>query len=165
MLHLIGADESPVLEAIAARCGIEKVTGDVEPRKLRGAIADSTERELSACVASSDHEALLTASDLSIALDTPDGGPLRDADVLITQGGLESLSKSIAVSRAAGQAASRNIRWGFVYHAVAILLATQLLHPLTGTLISPAVFALMMLFAVGVALWSARQFERQAASL
>ena len=165
-LHLFGSDESAVLESIAARCGIEKVTGDVAPREMRGAIAESGEREqLSACVATADHEALLTASTLAIAIDTPGETRLRDADVLITQGGLESLSEAIAVSRAATDRASRNIRWGFIYHALAILLATQILYPPTGILISPAIFALMMLLAVLLALWSARRFEREAASL
>ncbi|HUF17679.1 MAG TPA: heavy metal translocating P-type ATPase, partial [Thermoanaerobaculia bacterium] len=67
--HLFGSDETATLEAIAAGMGIRHVTAEVEPRLLRGSMADAKEsgKPLAVLCAERGDGLLLTAADLPIA--------------------------------------------------------------------------------------------------
>ncbi len=166
-VHLFGSDDSSTLEAIGAAAGVRTVTAEVDPDRLRGVIAEAgtTMKPMAVLSATTANGLLLTVSDLPIAFTDDKSRAVDLARVILPGRGLDSLADAIVISRAASNTASRNIHRAVGYHVVAVLIATQILRPLTGAAISPAILALVMLSALMTAVWSSRRFEKQARAL
>lgn len=166
-IHLFGSDETATLEAIANESGIRHVTAEIESGALRSAMGDAKQSGKPMAVLSprNGDGLLLTAADLPIAFRDSTSRPLDYAKVIVPDIGLKPLADAIVISRAASRAAARSIRWSIGYHAVVALFATQILRPLFGTWVSPALLAFVMISAMLGAVWSSRRFEKAAGIL
>ncbi|HEV2764660.1 MAG TPA: HAD-IC family P-type ATPase, partial [Pyrinomonadaceae bacterium] len=93
----------------------------------------------------------LAQADVGVALGTGTDVAIEAADITLLGGDLRGVVTAVALSRATIRTIRQNLFWAFVYNAVGIPVATGLLYPFTGWLLSPVLAsAAMSLSSVSV---------------
>ncbi|MGQ3294886.1 MAG: HAD-IC family P-type ATPase, partial [Shinella sp.] len=155
---MITGDNARTAKAIAARLGIDEVVAEVLPdgkvdavRRLRvkyGKVA---------FVGDGINDApALAEADVGLAIGTGTDIAIEAADVVLMSGSLQGVPNAIALSKATIGNIRQNLFWAFAYNTALIPVATGLLYPAYGVLLSPVfaagAMALSSVFVLGNAL-------------
>lgn len=155
---MITGDNARTAKAIAARLGIDEVVAEVLPdgkvdavRRLRAKYGKV------AFVGDGINDApALAEADVGLAIGTGTDVAIEAADVVLMSGSLQGVPNAIALSKATIGNIRQNLFWAFAYNTALIPVATGLLYPAYGILLSPVfaagAMALSSVFVLGNAL-------------
>jgi P-type Cu+ transporter len=132
--------------AVASRLGIDEVHGEVKPAdKLVLVERLQKEGRVVAMAGDGINDApALAKADVGIAMGTGTDVAMSSAQVTLVKGDLRGIIQARAISQATVANMKQNLGFAFVYNALGVPLATGLLYPLTGWLLSPMFAALAM---------------------
>lgn len=154
-LHALGikvvmltGDDANTARFIAAQVGIDDVVAEVLPAdKLAkiSALQAAGETVVMAGDGVNDAPALAQA-DIGIAMATGTDVAIESAGITLLHGDISRIVKAIRLSRLTMRGIKQNLFWAFIYNAVGIPLASGILFPFFGWLLSPvfAGFAMAM---------------------
>ena len=170
---MISGDNQRTAEAVGRQVGITRVLAEVLPgqkaeevRKLQAGGAGTkiqspgresgvkppTNPQRVAMVGDGINDApALAQADLGIALGAGTDVALETADLVLVGNDLRAVPAAIELSRKTMRTIRQNLFWAFAYNIIGIPIATGLLYPWTGWLLSPIIAsAAMALSSVSV---------------
>ena len=155
---MITGDNAVTANAIADELGIEHVIAEVMPAGKVTAVQSLRERYGKiAFVGDGINDApALAAANTGIAIGTGTDVAIEAADVVLMSGDLVGAVNALKISQASMRNIRQNLFWAFAYNASLLPVATGVLYPITGTLVSPMLaagaMALSSVFVVSNAL-------------
>ncbi|MXN46395.1 heavy metal translocating P-type ATPase [Shinella kummerowiae] len=155
---MITGDNARTAKAIATRLRIDKVVAEVLPDGKVDAVRGLRARYGKvAFVGDGINDApALAEADVGLAIGTGTDIAIEAADVVLMSGSLQGVPKAIALSKATIGNIRQNLFWAFAYNTALIPVATGLLYPAYGILLSPVfaagAMALSSVFVLGNAL-------------
>ena len=162
---MITGDAETTARAVAAPLGIDHVVAEVMPGGKVDAVRALREAHGSvAFVGDGINDAPAVAeADVGIAIGTGTDVAIEAADVVLMAGELDAVVRALAISRATMRNIRQNLFWAFAYNAALIPVAAGVLHPLTGTLLSPMLAAGAMALSSVFVLTNALRLRRAGA--
>jgi Cu+-exporting ATPase len=155
---MITGDNAVTANAIADQLDIKYVVAQVMPAGKVTALQSLRERHGKvAFVGDGINDApALAAADTGIAIGTGTDVAIEAADVVLMSGDLVGAVNALKISQASMRNIRQNLFWAFAYNASLLPVATGVLYPITGTLLSPMLaagaMALSSVFVVSNAL-------------
>ena len=155
---MITGDNARTAKAIATRLRIDKVVAEVLPDGKVDAVRGLRAKYGKvAFVGDGINDApALAEADVGLAIGTGTDIAIEAADVVLMSGSLQGVPKAIALSKATIGNIRQNLFWAFAYNTALIPVATGLLYPAYGILLSPVfaagAMALSSVFVLGNAL-------------
>ncbi len=136
---MITGDNQRTAEAIARELGIDTVVAEVLPEGKVDALRDLKARHGKlAFVGDGINDApALAEADTGIAIGTGTDVAIEAADVVLMSGALSGVPNAIALSKATLRNIKQNLFWAFAYNTALIPVATGVLWPAFGILLSP----------------------------
>jgi len=159
---MITGDNGRTADAIAAQLGIDEVVAEVLPDGKVEAIRRLGVGGRAVTFVGdgiNDAPALAQAA-VGIAIGTGTDVAIESADVVLMSGDLLGVTNAIALSRATIANIKQNLFWAFAYNAALIPIAAGVLHPATGTLLSPMLAAGAMAMSSVFVLGNAMRLKR-----
>ena len=157
-LAMITGDNAQTAQALANKLGIDHVTAEVLPDGKVDAIEGLRHQFGTLAFVGdgiNDAPALATA-DIGVAIGTGTDVAIETADVVLMSGDLRGVANAAEISRRTMRNIRQNLGWAFGYNTLLIPVATGVLYPLGGHLLSPALaagaMALSSVFVVSNAL-------------
>ncbi|MBL8603110.1 MAG: copper-translocating P-type ATPase [Myxococcales bacterium] len=150
---LLSGDRRHVAEALAAELGIDAVWAETRPTEKAAVIRSlRAEGRVVAMVGDGINDApALAAASVGLVVAEASDVALAAAEVTLLRGGVGAVASALGLGRATLATIRQNLFWAFVYNVVGLPLASGLLYPLTGWLLSPMVAsAAMSLSSVSV---------------
>lgn len=143
---MLTGDKRTTAEAVAERVGISEVIAEVLPDEKQAAIKRlQMDGDIVVMVGDGINDApALTAADVGIAIGTGADVAIESADIVLVQRDLNSLAKTIRLSRATMHTIRQNLGWAFIYNIALIPMATGLLFSSTHVRVPPALAAAAM---------------------
>ncbi|MCA9385359.1 copper-translocating P-type ATPase [Candidatus Dojkabacteria bacterium] len=158
---MLTGDNKITAEFIAQQVEIDKVIADVLPDEKLEAIKALQNKKSSTVIAMvgdgiNDAPALAQAN-IGIAIGTGTDIAIESADIVLVHGNLTKVVEAIEVSRKTLSIIKQNLFWAFGYNIISIPIATGILYPFFGILLSPIIASGAMAFSsVSVVLNSLR---------
>jgi Cu+-exporting ATPase len=150
---MVTGDNRTTAEAIAKRLGIDHVEADILPEDKAAIVARlQDEGGLVAMAGDGINDApALARAHVGLAMGTGTDVAMESAGVTLVKGDLRGIARARALSRATMRNIRQNLFFAFVYNALGVPLASGVLYPFTGLLLSPIVAsAAMTLSSVSV---------------
>jgi Cu+-exporting ATPase len=150
---LLTGDRRETAESVAREVGIGTVIAEILPGEKADEIARlRAQRRRVAMVGDGVNDApALASADLGIAVGTGSDVAIAASDITLVGADPRGVAVALALSRRALRTIRQNLVWAFVYNVLGVPLATGLLYPWTGWLLSPVVAsAAMALSSVSV---------------
>jgi Cu+-exporting ATPase len=165
-LHTLGmtvvmmtGDNANTATAIARDVGIDKTFAEVLPQDKQRHIQElQAEGEIVAMAGDGVNDApALAQADVGIAMATGTDVAIESAGITLLGGDISKLAKAVRLSKLTMNGIRQNLFWAFIYNLIGIPLASGILFPFFGWLLSP-VFAgmAMALSSVSVVMNSLR---------
>ena len=158
-IWMMTGDNERTADTIAAAVGIDKVMARVLPQDKAGKIKSlQSQGKLVAMVGDGINDApALTQADIGIAIGTGTDIAIESADITLVAGDPLGIVNAIIISRRTLSNIKQNLFWAFAYNILLIPIATGILWPGWGILVSP-IFAggAMALSSLSVVLNSLR---------
>ena len=143
---MLTGDHLTTATAVASQLGIEEVFAGVLPEDKAAKIKALQAKGHTVGMAGdgiNDAPALAQA-DVGIAMGTGTDVAIESAGVTLVRGNLEGIVQARRLSRATMRNIRQNLFFAFVYNGVGITIATGVLYPSTGLLLSPMIAAAAM---------------------
>jgi P-type Cu+ transporter len=150
---MLTGDNERTARVVASKLGIEEVEAGVEPRHKNERVRKLREAEHVVAMAGDgiNDAPALAAADVGIAMGTGTDVAMESAGITLLKGDLRGIEKAIRLSRAMMSNIRQNLFFAFIYNAAGIPVATGLLYPFFGLLLSPMIAgAAMSLSSVSV---------------
>jgi Cu+-exporting ATPase len=146
---MLTGDNRRTAEAIARPAGIERVLAEVLPEAKAGAVKRLREQgHLVAMVGDGINDApALAQADVGIAMGSGTDVAIEAADVTLMRGDLAGVVAALELSRRTIRVVRQNLAWAFGYNILLIPVATGVLYPLVGVLLSPMLAGAAMAFS------------------
>ncbi|TBW36341.1 copper-translocating P-type ATPase [Azotobacter chroococcum] len=157
-VSMITGDNRRTAEAIARQLGIDEVVAEVLPDGKVAAVErlKAAHGRLAFVGDGINDAPALAAADVGLAIGSGTDIAIEAADVVLMSGDLRGVPTAIALSRATLGNIRQNLFWAFAYNTALIPLATGVLYPVNGMLLSPifaaGAMALSSVFVLGNAL-------------
>jgi Cu2+-exporting ATPase/Cu+-exporting ATPase len=148
-LHALGirvvmltGDNAQTADYIAREVGIDEVVAEVMPKDKLHTIKElQAKGGVVAMVGDGINDApALAQADVGIAMATGTDVAIESAGITLLHGDLSKLVKAIRLSKFTMRGIKQNLFWAFAYNVIGIPLASGILYPVFGWLLSP-VFA------------------------
>lgn len=143
---MLTGDNKVTAQAVASKLGIEDVVADVLPHQKGDEIDRlKTAGRIVAMAGDGVNDAIpLARAHVSIAMATGSDVAIKASQVTLLQGDLTGILKSLRLSRMTVKNIRQNLFFAFVYNAAGVLIASGILFPVLGILLSPMVASLAM---------------------
>jgi Cu+-exporting ATPase len=152
-LVMVTGDNRRTAEAVAKTLGLDAVEAEVEPQGKIDRIQEYRRAgQVVAMAGDGVNDApALAAADVGIAMGTGTDVAIQSAGITLIKGDLRAIAKAIHLSRATLSNIRQNLFFAFIYNALGIPIASGLLYPFFGVLLSPMIAgAAMSLSSVSV---------------
>lgn len=155
-LHALGVkvvmltgDDRNTARCIADQVGIDEVVAEVLPEdKLNVIKRLQSEGKIVAMAGDGVNDApALARADVGIAMATGTDVAIESAGITLLHGDISKLVKAVRLSKLTMRGIKQNLFWAFFYNVVGIPLASGLLYPFFGWLLSPVFAGLAMAFS------------------
>ena len=146
---MVTGDNEITAGVVARQLGIDSVIAGVSPdRKLEVIKALQAEGHKVAMAGDGVNDApALAAAHVGIAMGTGSDVAMQSADVTLVKGDLRAIARARRLSRATMRNIRQNLFFAFVYNGLGVPLATGILYPALGILLSPMIAAAAMSFS------------------
>jgi len=139
-------DGATTAQAVARQLGIDEVHGEIRPEGKARLVADFKARGHRVAMAGdgiNDAPALASA-DVGIAMGTGTDVAMNSAHLTLVKGDLLGIARAVALSQATVRNMKQNLVFALVYNGLGVPIATGLLFPAFGIVLSPMLAALAM---------------------
>ncbi len=146
---MLTGDDKNTARAIAKEVGIDSVFAEVLPEEKQSKIKELQNGGRVVVMAGdgvNDAPALAQA-DVGIAMATGTDVAIETAGITLLHGDISRLVKAVNLSKMTMRGIKQNLFWAFVYNIVGIPLASGILYPVFGWLLSPVFAGLAMAFS------------------
>jgi len=146
---MLTGDSRVTAEAVARRLGIDEVIAEVLPDQKVDAVRRLQEQGRFVAMAGdgiNDAPALALAQ-VGIAMGTGTDVAMESASVTLVKGDLRGIVRARSLSRQTMVNIKQNLFFAFVYNALGVPIASGLLYPFFGLLLSPVIAAAAMSFS------------------
>ncbi|MFD0704188.1 HAD-IC family P-type ATPase [Alloscardovia venturai] len=149
---MLSGDKAETAERVAREAGIDTVISEVKPdgkafwiSHIQSQVSSAASKHLVAMVGDGINDApALAQADLGFAMGTGTDIAMKSADVTLMTGELNGVARMIRLSRVTMRNIHQNLGFAFGYNIIGIIIASGLLYPLTGWLLSPMIAGLAM---------------------
>ena len=146
---MLTGDSRATAEVVARKLGIEKVFAGVLPEQKNEIVKNlQAEGHVVAMAGDGVNDApALSQADVGIAMGTGTDVAIESAGITLLQGDLRGLARARKLSRATMRNIRQNLFFAFAYNSLGVLIATGVLYPFFGLLLSPIVASAAMTFS------------------
>jgi len=136
---MVTGDRESAARSVATKLGLDGFYAAVTPARKQELVRDHRSRgERVAFVGDGLNDApALAAADVGIAMGTGTDVAISSAGLVLLQGDLAALVRSVHLSRATLRNIRQNLFWAFAYNLAGLPIAAGALFPLTGWLLNP----------------------------
>jgi Cu+-exporting ATPase len=143
---MASGDGITTARAVASKLAIDEVHGEVRPKDkvdlVRRLQADG---HIVAMAGDGINDApALAGADIGIAMGTGTDVAMSSAQVTLVKGDLRGIVRARSISQATVANMRQNLVFAFAYNALGVPIATGVLYPFTGLVLSPMIAALAM---------------------
>jgi P-type Cu+ transporter len=148
-LIMLTGDSAVTAQAVARELGIQRVIADVSPEEKHEVVKRlRDEGRIVAMAGDGINDApALAAADVGIAMGTGTDVAIESADMTLVKGNLNGILRARRLSRAAMRNIRQNLFFAFVYNVLGVPLASGILYPVFGLLLSPMIASAAMTFS------------------
>lgn len=146
---MITGDNRTTAEAVARKLGIEEVHADVLPDRKAEIVKDLQAKGRVVAMAGdgiNDAPALAQAQ-AGIAMGTGTDVAVESAGITLVKGDLRGIVRARRLARATMRNIRQNLFFAFVYNSLGVPIASGVLYPVYGLLLSPVIAAAAMSFS------------------
>jgi P-type E1-E2 ATPase len=145
---MISGDNNKVVANVAKELGINRFYSEVLPIEKSNYVKDiQKENKKVAMVGDGVNDSpALTQADLGISMGSGTQIAIESSDIVIMNSDLKSVLYALFLSKKTMNTIKQNLFWAFIYNSIGIPIASGILYPFYGILLSP-VFAS---FAMGM---------------
>ncbi len=146
---MLTGDNKVTAKAVASRLGVDEVVADVLPDQKAEVVRKYQEAGHIVAMAGdgiNDSPAMAQAQ-VGIAMGTGTDVAMESAGITLIKGDLQGIILARRLSRATMKNIKQNLFWAFAYNALGVALATGILYPVWGLLLSPMIAAAAMSFS------------------
>ncbi len=146
---MLTGDNKSVADFIASQIGIEQIFANVLPADKANIIKDlQLQGKIVAMAGDGVNDAVaLTQSNVGIAMANGTDIAIESADIVLINGDLRGILRSINLSKAVMKNIKQNLFFAFAYNLLGVPLAAGLLYPVFGMILSPMIASLAMTFS------------------
>jgi Cu+-exporting ATPase len=129
---MLTGDNFQTAQAIASKVGIDEIFAEVRPEEKASKIKELQKNgEKIGMVGDGINDApALAQADVGLAIGTGTDVAIETADVILSSGNLNGVSRAIKISRATMSTIKQNLFFAFIYNIVLIPVAAGILAPL-----------------------------------
>jgi Cu+-exporting ATPase len=146
---MLTGDNRATAQAVAGKVGITEYFAEVLPEQKVAKVAELQMQDENVGMTGdgiNDAPALALAN-VGFAIGTGTDVAIESADVTLMRGSLHGLADAIAVSKATLTNIKQNLLGAFIYNVAGIPVATGILYPVFGLLLSPVIAGAAMAFS------------------
>jgi P-type Cu+ transporter len=148
-LIMLTGDSRTTAEAVARKLGIDAVEAEVLPeQKVEVVKRLQAEGHIVAMAGDGINDApALAQAHVGIAMGTGTDVAIESADITLVKGDLRGIVRARRLSRATMRNIRQNLFFAFIYNALGVPIATGVLYPMFGLLLSPMMASAAMTFS------------------
>ncbi|MBP9855473.1 MAG: heavy metal translocating P-type ATPase [Candidatus Omnitrophica bacterium] len=146
---MLTGDNKKTAEAIAKDLGIDDVRAELEP-KSKQEIVKQFKNEGAIVMMAGDginDAPALAQAEVGVAMGTGTDVAIESAGITLVKGDLNGIVKALRLSRAVMKNIRQNLFFAFIYNILGVPIATGVLYPFFGILLSPIIAGAAMAFS------------------
>jgi Cu+-exporting ATPase len=146
---MVTGDSHPTAHAVASALSIDEVIAEVLPNQKAAVVKrfQAEGRKVAMAGDGINDAPALAEAEVGIAMGTGTDVAIESAGVTLVKGDLRGIVRAIRLSRATMRNIKQNLFFAFLYNALGIPIATGVLYPFSGVLLSPMIAAAAMSFS------------------